>query len=56
MSVYKICKKCNQVAEMIKKVEFVGGYENTHYTCSKCGYVEKQQINKVHYGNDEIKR
>lgn len=56
MSVYKICKKCNQVAEMIKKVEFVGGYENTYYTCSKCGYVEKQQINKVHYGNDGIKR
>lgn len=56
MSTYKICKKCNQVTEVIKKVEHDGGYENTYYTCSKCGHVEKQQINKVHYGNDEIKR
>lgn len=56
MATYKICKKCNQVAEMILKKEHVGGYDNTYYTCSKCGYVEKQQINKVHYGNDEIKR
>lgn len=56
MATYKICKKCNQVAEMIKKVEHDGGYENTYYTCSKCGHIEKQQINKIHYGNDEIKR
>lgn len=52
----KLCKNCKKVAEMIKKTEHDGGYENTYYTCSKCGYVDKQQINKVHYGNDEIKK
>lgn len=52
----KLCKNCKNVVEMIKKIEHDSGYENTYYTCSKCGYVDKQQINKIHYGNDEIKR
>lgn len=41
---------------MSKKVEYKNGYEDTYYTCSECGHTEKQQINKIHYGNDEIKR
>ena len=55
MATYKVCKKCNQVAEMIKKIEHEGGYENIYYICSKCGYVDKSSINHVHYGNDGIK-
>lgn len=40
---------------MNKRKEFERGWENTYYICSNCGYIEKQQINKIHYGNDEIK-
>lgn len=54
--IIKQCKSCGKVAEMIKKTEFERGWENTYWECSKCGYVEKQQINKFHYGNDEIKK
>lgn len=52
----KQCKSCGKVAEMIKKTEFERGWENTYWECSECGNIEKQQINKFHYGNDEIKK
>lgn len=56
MAIFKECKKCGNIAEMVKKVSYDRGYETIHYTCSKCGNVDKEQINKVHYGNDEIKK
>lgn len=55
MATIKYCNHCHKVAEVIKRKEFERGWENTYYECSNCGYVEKHQINKVHYGNDEIK-
>lgn len=54
--IIKKCKKCGKVTEMIKRKEHSQGYDNTYYECSNCGYIEKQQINTVHYGNDEYKR
>lgn len=56
MATFKMCKKCHQVVEMIKKSSYHDGWDDTYYTCSNCGYVDKEQINRVHYGNDEIKK
>lgn len=52
---FKLCKHCKKITEMVKKTEYSGGYENIYYTCSECGKTDKEQINKVHYGNDGIK-
>lgn len=41
---------------MIKKTNGNFGYDTTYYTCPKCGHVDKEQINRVHYGNDAIKK
>lgn len=51
-----MCKGCNKITEMNKEIKHESGYENTYFTCSECGHIEKMSINKVHYGNDEIKR
>lgn len=48
-----MCKKCKKVVEMVKTKSNDFGYETTVYKCPECGYVETQQINKVHYGNDK---
>ena len=55
MATYKMCKGCKQVVEMIKETKYNFGYDTTIYKCPKCGYVEKSQINMVHYGNDGIR-
>lgn len=52
---FKFCKHCNKVTEMDKKVEYSHGYENIYYTCIECKKTDKEQINKVHYGNDGIR-
>lgn len=55
MATFKMCKKCKQVVEMIKSYNGEFGYDTTYYKCPKCGHVETQQINRIHYGNDGIK-
>lgn len=52
MATFKMCKKCKQVVEMKKTYSGEGGYDTTYYTCPNCGYIETQQINRIHYGND----
>lgn len=56
MATYKMCKGCKKVVEMIKTRNSDFGYDTTTYTCPECGYIDKEQINRVHYGNDEYKR
>ena len=55
MATYKICKNCKQFVEIIKESNSDFGYDTIHYKCPECGYVETQQINRIHYGNDEYK-
>lgn len=54
MSTLKMCKQCKKVVEVIKEKNSDFGYDTTIYKCPNCGYVEKQQINRIHYGNDGI--
>lgn len=56
MATYKMCKKCKKVVEMIKDTSSDFGYDTTIYKCPNCGHIETNQINRVHYGNDEIKK
>lgn len=56
MATIKICKKCKQAVEMIKTTDSSFGYDTTYFTCPNCGYETKEQINRVHYGNDEYKK
>jgi RNase P subunit RPR2 len=51
-----MCKKCKKVVEMKIQITSEFGYDTTYYTCPECGNIEKSQINRVHYGNDEIKK
>lgn len=51
----KKCKNCGKVVEMIKEKNNDFGYDTTFYKCSLCGWVDKEQINRIHYGNDEYK-
>lgn len=51
----KKCKNCGKVVEMIKEKNSEFGYDTTYYKCSLCGWVDKEQINRIHYGNDEYK-
>lgn len=55
MATYKMCKKCKQVVEMKKESNSDFGYDTTYYTCPNCGHNTVEQINRVHYGNDEYK-
>lgn len=52
----KVCKKCGKVVAMNKEMQNGFGYDTTIYTCPKCGHIETEQINKIHYGNDELKK
>ena len=56
MATYKMCKGCKKVVEMIKETNSDFGYDTTIYKCPECGHEDKQQINRVHYGNDEYKK
>lgn len=53
MVTFKMCKNCKEVVEMIKTTDSSFGYDTTYYKCPNCGYVDKEQINRIHYGNDE---
>lgn len=53
--VLKKCKNCGKVTEMIREKNCDFGYDTTLYKCSLCGWIDKEQINKIHYGNDGIK-
>ena len=53
MTTFKMCKNCKEVVEMLKTTDSSFGYDITYYKCPNCGYVDKEQINRIHYGNDE---
>lgn len=38
---------------MIKTTDSSFGYDTTYYKCPNCGHIDKEQINRIHYGNDE---
>lgn len=56
MTTYKICNKCKNFVEVKYSSRLECGNEIIEYTCPKCGYIDRQIINKVHYGNDAIKK
>lgn len=56
MATLKMCKKCKKVVEMIKTTDVSFGYDTTYYTCPNCGYESREQVNRIHYGNDEYKK
>lgn len=41
---------------MVKHTNSDFGYDTTQYVCPNCGNSMVEQINRVHYGNDEYKK
>lgn len=52
MARFIICEKCKKFVKYDPETVYEGGMSYTTLVCPKCGYVKRNSVNHVHYGQD----